>query len=208
MNWLYHIVRYALVHWGYLAVVVGLLGENTGLPLPGETVLMFASFLARKTSHLQLQWVIVSGIGAAILGDNLGFLMGRWLGPHLLNWMKKAFPLEDDIATARDQIQHHGPATVFWARYIFGLRTITGPVAGVLGMRWKTFLLYNALGAVSWVTAISVCGYEFANKFHTLLGFFEKASWIIEVAIFIIGYVLWRRKKKRVAQRMGNQKKA
>jgi membrane-associated protein len=96
--------------------------------------------------------------------------MGRWLGPHLLRWLENKFGLKDEVATARDQIQHHGPATVFWARYIFGLRTITGPVAGVLGMEWKVFLLYNALGAGTWVTAIAVCGYEFANTFQTLLG--------------------------------------
>lgn len=207
MNWLYHTVRYALIHWGYLAVVVGLLGESAGLPLPGETVLMFASFLAHKTSHLLLQWVIVGGIAAAMLGDNLGFLMGRWLGPHLIRWMENTFGLEDDIALARDQIEHHGAETVFWARYIFGLRTIAGPVAGALGMAWKKFLLYNVLGAATWVTAIALCGYEFANKFQTLLGFFEKASWIIEAAIFVIGYILWSRKKRRLAERGSKHKK-
>lgn len=202
MTWLYHAIRHALVHWGYLAVIAGLLGENAGLPLPGETVLMFASFLAHKTPQLQIGWVIASGIAAAIMGDNLGFFLGRWIGPRLLRWMEKTFGLKDDIAVAKDQIRHHGPATVFWARYIFELRTITGPVAGALGMEWKTFLLYNALGAATWVSAIALIGYGFANEFQTLLGFFEKLSWVVGVGIFVVGYILWRRKKKRVQQRI------
>ena len=207
MNFLYHIVRHALVHWGYLAVIAGLLGESAGLPLPGETVLMFASFLAHKTSELQIGWVIATGIGAAVLGDNLGFLVGRWLGPRLLRWLQRKFKMEEDIVTARDQIQRHGAATVFWARYIFGLRTVTGPVAGALGMEWREFLLFNALGAATWVPAIAISGYLFAKEFQTLLGFFEKASWIIGIGIFTVGYVLWRKKKKETKRRMQAQKK-
>lgn len=206
MNFLYHIVRHALVHWGYLAVIAGLLGESAGLPLPGETVLMFASFLAHKTSELQIGWVIAAGIGAAILGDNLGFLVGRRLGPRLLRWLQRRFKMEDEIVTARDQIQRHGAATVFWARYIFGLRTITGPVAGALGMEWREFFLFNALGAATWVPAIAIAGYLFAKKFQTLLGFFEKASWIIGVGIFTVGYFLWRKKKKETKRRLRSQK--
>lgn len=118
MHWLDHVVRHALLTWGYWAVLAGLLGENAGVPLPGETVLMFASFLAHKSPQLQLVWVIVIGTAAAITGDNLGFLLGRKLGSRLTRWMKKIFHLEDeDIGAAKDQIRRHGGATIFWARY-------------------------------------------------------------------------------------------
>ena len=124
------------------------------------------------------------------------------LGLRLLSWLKRKFRMEDDIVTAREQIRRRGPATVFWARYIFGLRTIVGPVAGDLEMKWKTFLIYNVLGAASWLTAISLCGSMFAKEFHTLLGFFKKASWVIGVGIFVIGYILWRLEKENVRERM------
>jgi membrane-associated protein len=202
MSWLAHIVRHALVHWGYLALFAGLLGENAGLPLPGETILMFAAFLSHKSNGLQLPWLILVGIAAAVAGDNLGFFIGRRLGPHLLGWMCSKFHMEDDIAAATDQIQRHGPATVFWARYIVGLRTIAGPVAGAMGMDWKTFLLYNGLGAASWVTATALVGYAFGNEFESLLSYFEKASWAITAGIFGIGYFLWRRKKKQVSEKI------
>lgn len=200
MSWLAQFVRHALVNWGYLALLVALLGENAGLPLPGETVLMFAAFLAHKEKGLSLPWLILVGIGAAIAGDNLGFAVGRWLGPRLLVWLRRKFHMDDDIAAATDQIRRHGPATVFWARYIVGLRTIAGPVAGALNMEWKTFLVYNALGAGTWVTTMALIGYAFANQFQSLLEYFEKASWAISAGIFGVGYFLWRREKKQVKE--------
>jgi membrane-associated protein len=105
------------------------------------------------------------------------------------------------VGAAKDQIRRHGAATIFWARYIFGLRTIAGPLAGMLGMEWKKFLLYNVLGAASWVTAMAFVGYAFSNEFDTLLGFFEKVSWLMALALFTIGYLLWRRQKKRYKER-------
>ena len=209
MHWLDHIARHALVHWGYWAVLGALLGENAGVPLPGESTLMFASFLAHKSGELQLLWVVVAGVGAAIMGDNLGFLLGRKLGFRLIRWMKKVFRLDDeDIAAAKDQIQRHGGLTVFFARYIFGLRTIAGPLAGVLGMEWKRFVFFNALGAATWVTAIALTGYAFANEFSSLLDYVEKASWAIAAGLFALGYYFWRRQKKNFKQRHGQDRAA
>lgn len=202
MEWIYHTVRYFLVHWGYWAILVGLIGENAGVPLPGETVLMFASFLSHRHTGLQIFWVIVVGTGAAILGDNAGFFVGRKLGPVLIKWMKKLLRMDDDdIGAAKDQVRRHGAATIFWARFIFGLRTVAGPLAGMLGMEWKRFVLFNALGAATWVTAMALIGYAFANEFQTLLGYFEKAAWILAAGLFIVGYLLWRRQKKHFKER-------
>jgi membrane protein DedA with SNARE-associated domain len=209
MHWLYHIVRHTLVHWGYWAVLAGLLSENAGLPMPGETVLMFASFLAHKHTGLDLKWVVVAGTAAAIIGDNLGYLLGHTLGSRLIRWMKKIFRMDDeDVAAAKDQVRRHGAATIFWARYIFGLRTIAGPLAGVLGMEWRKFVIYNALGAVTWVTSISLIGYAFAKEFQTLLGYFEKLSWAMAAGLLTLGYLLWRRQKKRFEERHRRQEAA
>lgn len=208
MHFFYQIIGHTLIRWGYLAVIAGLLGESAGLPLPGETTLMFASFLSHKTTHLHVTWVILAGIGAAIAGDNLGFLIGRHFGPRFLRWVGRTFSLKDDIAAARDQIQRHGPATVFWSRFIVGLRTITGPVAGALGMDWRPFLLFNALGGAVWVTTISLCGYFFAKEFQSVVGFFEKAAWIISVGIFCIGFFIWHRKKKHFRQEAQHERAA
>lgn len=110
--------------------------------------------------------------------------------------------MEEDIAVARDQIERHGKATVFWARYVFGLRTVTGPVAGALDMEWKEFLLYNAMGAATWVTSMALAGYLFAGAFRSFQDYFEKGSWAVSVGIFLAGYAVWRRRKKRYRERM------
>lgn len=201
VHWVYENVRYYLVHWGYWAVLIGLLGEDAGLPLPGETVLLFASFLAHKTHQLGLIWVILVGIFAATMGDNAGFLLGRHFGETLIRWIRKIFHLdEEDIRAAKDLIRRKGAVTVFWARYIFGLRTVAGPLAGMLGMPWKKFWLYNFLGAATWVTAIAVAGYLFANEFQTMLSYFETAGWGLAAFLFALGYFLWRRHKKKFRQ--------
>jgi len=198
MQFLYHTVRHLLVHWGYWAVFAGLLGEDAGLPLPGETVLMFAGFLSAKGTGLHLGWIILIGIGAATTGDNLGFLLGRKLGPRIIRWLKKVFRLDDEVIdVAKDQISRHGAATVFWARFIFGLRVVAGPLAGMLGMEWKEFFLFNALGAATWVTTIALLGFAFANQFSNLLTYFERVSWIMLIVLVAIGYLMWRYQKKR-----------
>lgn len=193
MHWLDHAVRYFLVHWGYWAVILGLMAEDAGLPVPGETTLMLASFLAHKHTGLRLVWIILCGIAAAAAGDNVGFWLGRRLGQRLIRWIQKVFRMDDhDIGAARSLIQRHGRPTVFVARFIFGLRTVAGPLAGVLGMDWKKFLVFNFLGAAVWVTSMAVIGYVVATEFETLVGFFEKASWAISVGLFVAGYLFWR----------------
>ena len=201
-------VREALLRWGYLALAGGLLGEDAGLPLPGETILMLASFLAHKTHQLALGLIILIGVCAAVIGDNLGFLLGRWLGRRLLRWFREKLGWEEDVAAATDQIRRHGSATVFWSRFIFGLRTVAGPVAGALGMEWKRFLVANALGAATWVTVIAVTGYVCANGFHTMLGYFEKGSLVISGCLFLIGYLYWRSKRRQLRERSAGSGRA
>lgn len=206
---MYHTIRYLLVHWGYWAILLGLLAENAGVPVPGETVLMFSSFLAHDSGKLSLVCVILVGILAATAGDNLGFWLGHTFRKKFVSWLKKIFRMDDqDIGAARDLIRRHGAMTVFWARYIFGLRTIAGPVAGTLDMPWKKFLLFNALGAATWVTAMALIGYAFANEFETLLGYFEKVSWAMAGGLFALGYYLWHRQKKKFRQRETERKAA
>jgi membrane protein DedA with SNARE-associated domain len=198
MHWIYHIVRHLLLAWGYWAVLAALLAEDAGLPLPGETVLIFASFLSHKSGSMQLGWIIAIGILAAVMGDNIGYLLGHKFGPTLIRWTKAIVRLDDeDIRAAKDLIRRRGGTTIFFARFIFGLRTVAGPLAGMLDMAWKKFFLYNILGAAAWVTTIAVAGFLFANTFDTFLNYFETAGWALAAGLFALGYILWRRQKKR-----------
>lgn len=198
MHWIYHIIRHLLLSWGYWAILAALLAEDAGLPLPGETVLIFASFLSHKSGSMQLGWIIAIAIFAAVMGDNIGYLLGRKFGPTLIRMTKAIVRLnEEDIRVAKDLIRRHGGLTIFFARFIFGLRTVAGPLAGMLDMTWKKFFLYNILGAAAWVTTIAVAGFLFANAFDTFLSYFETTGWALAAGLFTLGYILWRRQKKR-----------
>ncbi len=209
MHWIAHTVRHFLLAWGYWAVLAGLLAEDAGIPVPGETVLMFASFLAHKSSLLHLYFLIPVGVAAATMGDNVGFFLGRKFGRTLIRWMKKIFHLEDeDVDAAKDLLRRRGAMTIFFARFIFGLRTVTGPLAGMLGMEWKRFVVFNFLGAAAWVSSICFIGYAFANEFDTLVGYFEKAGWAMAAGLLTLGYILWRRHKKRYREQQEHKRAA
>ncbi|HEX5423979.1 MAG TPA: DedA family protein [Candidatus Acidoferrales bacterium] len=208
-NWFDQAIRAWIAHWGYLAVAANLLCENMGLPVPGETALMFSSFLANKGTSLQLYYIIPIGIAACTLGDNVGFLIGRKYGRTLIRWVKKVFrQTDEDIAAAKDLIRRHGNTSVFWARFVFGFRTVAGPFAGMLGMEWRDFLLYNFLGAVLWVTTIALLAYFISNEFGSLVGYVEKASWSISIGLFTLGYLAWRHYKKNYRRRIRAHKAA
>lgn len=124
------------------------------------------------------------------MGDCLGYWLGRHFGQTLIRWARTLLRLEDDdLQAARRLIASHGGRTIFIARFIFGLRTIAGPMAGSLGMQWVRFFKFNMLRASVWVTALAFVGYAFASEFQSLLGYIEKASWGISGALFLAGYL-------------------
>jgi membrane protein DedA with SNARE-associated domain len=163
------VLRTALVHYGYWAVAVALLVENAGVPVPGETVLLLASFMAYAERDLRLSWIIVVGTIAATLGDNLGFVLGYYGGRPLLERYQAVFRIQrKTLARGESLFARFGAVTVFFARFVFGMRIIAGPMAGVLRMPWRTFVIFNFLGAAVWVTTISSAGYLFGRHWERL----------------------------------------
>ena len=166
--------------FGYWAVLLALLGENAGLPVPGETVLLYASFLAYSEHRLQLAWIIVAGICACTLGDNVGYFIGHRGGRPLLERHQRWFRVNPQAFARGERLfEQHGAAAIFWARFIFGMRIIAGPLAGVLSMPWRKFLLFNFLGAVVWVSAVATIGYVFGREFESVLSTFEHVNLIV-----------------------------
>src|SRR5208283_2917106 len=162
---LFELLRSALVHYGYWAVAVALLLENAGVPLPGETVLLLASFLAYSERELTLGWIIIIGTAAAAVGDNGGYALGHYGGRPVLERYRSFFRISD-AALARGErlFARYGAVTISFARFVFGMRVIAGPLAGVLRMHWKRFAVFNLMGAALWVSAISSAGYFFGSQ--------------------------------------------
>lgn len=193
-------LREAVVHYGYWAVGAALLLENTGIPVPGETILLLASFLAYSQRELQLSWIIVVGIVAATLGDNFGFIAGYYGGRPLLDRYQSAFRIENATLRKGEQLfGRYGAATIFFARFVFGMRIIAGPLAGVLRMPWKKFLIFNFLGATLWVSAISTAGYLFGRHWNRLENAIRKFDLAVAIGALVVIVALWwwnRRKAK------------
>ena len=179
---------------GYWTVAVVLLLENAGVPVPGETVLLLAGFLTFSQHHFRLPWVIAVGVAAATFGDNLGYAIGCYGGRRLLNRYRQLFHISPaQISQGERLFEKHGAVTVFFARFIFGMRIITGPLAGVLRMHWKDFALFNFLGALAWVTAVACSGYLFGRQWQTLVRWVGDVDILLAVIVaLVIVAVVWR----------------
>jgi len=191
------VLRSAVVHYGYWAVAVALLLENAGVPVPGETILLLASFLAYSERELQLGWIIAVGIVAATLGDNLGFALGYYGGRPLLERYQSIFRIQSKTLMRGESLfARFGAVTVFFARFIFGMRIITGPLAGVLRMPWRKFLVYNFLGAAVWVTAISSAGFLFGRHWERLQRDVRRFDLGVAILVLLAVAFLWWRSRR------------
>ncbi len=195
------LLRNAVVQYGYWAVGCALLLENAGIPVPGETVLLLSSFLAYSEHDLRLGWIIVVATIAATLGDNLGFALGYYGGRPLLARYQSIFRIRNStIRRGEDLFARYGAVTVFFARFVFGMRIVAGPMAGALRMSWRKFLLFNLMGAVVWVTAVSSAGYLFGRHWDRLEQGLKRFDLLaLTFAVLIAAYLWWRNRNTGAA---------
>lgn len=140
-----------LGHYGYWAVGAVVLVEDFGVPAPGETILLAAGVYA-GAGRLSIVAVAVIAFTAAVVGDNIGYLIGRSGGRAFVHrWGRYVFLTPNRFAAAEAFFGRHGGKIVTVARFIEGLRQANGIIAGTTGMRWRRFLAFNALGAALWV---------------------------------------------------------
>ena len=189
--------------WGYLAVFLFVAIESTGIPFPGETMLIIAAAYA-GAGHLQIPFVIGAAAAGAIIGDNLGYWIGRTGGRALaLRYGTYVRLDEKKLAVAERFFQRHGDKTVFFGRFIAVLRAWAAFLAGVNHMPWPKFFLFNALGGITWATLWGILAFELGHNLPLL----EKVSrdvgyagLAVAVAAAIVIYVLYRR-ARRIAGR-------
>jgi membrane-associated protein len=191
------LLRDALARYGYWAVGAALLLENAGIPVPGETVLLLASFMAYSERTLRLPWIMLIATAAATLGDNLGFAIGYYGGRPLLARYRAIFKIrERTLDRGEELFSRYGAVTVFFARFVFGMRVIAGPLAGVLRMPWRKFMVFNLLGAVLWVTVISAVGYLFGQHWEELTRSVKRIDASVAILIFLLAiFLLWKSRR-------------
>jgi membrane-associated protein len=182
---------------GYPLIFALIAIETMGIPVPGETALITASIVASR-GRLEIEVVIAIAAAAAILGDNVGFAIGRKLGRRLLT---APGPLLHHrrrvIAIGEPFFDRHGPKAVFLGRWVTGLRITAAWMAGVTRMPWPTFLFWNALGGIAWATSVALVAYfvgHSAEKFIHIAGLGGAVA--VVVGGLLLWFVLWLRRRR------------
>jgi membrane protein DedA with SNARE-associated domain len=193
---------------GYPAVTLFVMIESSGIPFPGETMLLLASFYAAIDHHLQLPIIIACAALGAIVGDNLGYYAGRTGGRALVERFGRYFFLKPQhLDHAEKFFAKHGDKTVFFGRFIAILRTWSAFLAGVNHMPWRTFLSYNAAGGILWATIYGTLGYLAGRFFHDNFAQVERLArtlgWIgagLAVVAVVAAFVIYRLLRARRSQ--------
>ncbi len=192
-----------IVQYGYGALFAVLFVESFGLPLPGETFLVAASFLAVQ-GQLNIWLVGLTAWAAAVLGDNVGYAIGRFGGRRLVARYGARIGISAERLKKTERFfAHYGPEVVIIARFFPVLRQLNGIVAGSTGMDWKRFVFYNALGGLLWVGAWSSGVYYFGHQIEVWLLRVHKAGlWLASaLALTLLVVAAYRAISKRLHSR-------
>jgi membrane protein DedA with SNARE-associated domain len=173
--------------------------ETMGIPVPGETALFTGGLLA-ASDHLRIEIVVAVGAAGAIVGDNIGFAIGRRLGRRLL---LAPGPLARHrrrvIELGEPFFERHGPKAVFLGRWITGLRITSAWLAGANRMSWPTFLFWNAFGGLAWATSIALLAYFVGRGAERILHLAGLGGAVVVIAGAAVAWLLVRRRERVAA---------
>ncbi len=192
-----------LDRYGYPLVTVFVGIESSGIPFPGETMLVTAAVYA-GTGHLSIAGVIVAGALGAIIGDNLGYTAGRYGGRALITRYGRYVRLRPEhLSYAEKFFERHGDKTVFLGRFVAILRAWAAFLAGTNRMRWPKFLLFNAAGGIIWAIVYGLLGYTLGNNLpllHKVISILGIGGVVVAVIVVIVAVVVWRRRRSSRAR--------
>jgi membrane protein DedA with SNARE-associated domain len=191
-----------LEHYGLWAIFLLVLIEDFGIPVPGETVIIAASIYA-GSGRLNVVGVGVVAFVAAVLGDNIGYAIGRFGGRRLVDrWGKYVFLTPERLDKAEEFFDRQGAKIITIARFIEGLRQANGIIAGIAKMHWLRFLAYNALGAALWVGTWVSIGYFAGQHINTIYGVITRYSLYVAIAAVVVIVALIARHVMRKRRRL------
>ena len=169
-----------LEHHGYPVLFASLLVNNFGVPVPAESVLLTAAGLARD-GHFRLPLVYLTGVVAAVSGDNAGFLLGRRLGREVLAHRFSLLLTPKRIAWLDRLLDRWGAGAIFFVRFVPGVSTVSAVLAGSSNLPWRNYLLGNVSGALAWVAWVCTLGYygsEWGERLKPVWAGVHRATWI------------------------------
>src|SRR5437764_119824 len=191
------LIEQYMLAYGYWAVFFGVMLENAGLPIPGETILLVAGYFA-STGVFRAPLVMLVAATGAVIGDNIGFAIGHHYGRAFLLKVGRFFFLTPKrVEHMENYFKSHGNKTILVARFITGLRVFAALLAGASKMPWRVFVVYNVTGAVLWSVVITTLGYLFGQSLPLLVKWVGRTGTILLVAGIVILIVAWRVRRHR-----------
>lgn len=189
-------------HVGYPLLFLMVMAESSGALVPGETALITASVLASQ-GKLQIEAVIALAAAAAIIGDNIGYVIGRKGGRWVLERPGRFYGQRQEVLRVGEPFfERHGPKAVFFGRFILGLRVWASWLAGTTRMHWRSFVLWNALGGITWAVAVGLIAYFLGHSAGNAIKNFGLYGLV--AALVGIFSALWLHRRHR--QRSGAQR--
>jgi membrane protein DedA with SNARE-associated domain len=186
--------------FAYLVVGLVIGVESMGVPLPGETTLIAAALLASQ-HNLNIVFVIAAAAAGAIVGDSIGYFIGRKAGRGLFERLGRRFHhfSEERIVKAEKYFHKYGVWTVFFGRFVALLRIFAGPMAGMLRMHYPRFLAANAAGGIAWSATIGVVAYKIGDNADKIFG--QVSVWaLVVIGVALVGaYAVYKIRKRRNA---------
>ncbi|WP_370664309.1 DedA family protein [Neokomagataea thailandica] len=172
-----------------------------GLPLPAESIIIASSLYAGSTHHLEIQWIVVATVIGAIMGDNLGYLIGHRFGFGLLRKHGTKVGLtEERLLLGRYLFKKHGGIIVFLGRFVAILRVFVALLAGANRMPWMTFLFYNALGGLAWGGGYAIITYQLGKQIEKITGPVGITLAVLGVLCLVSGFLFLKKNEKRLTE--------
>jgi len=176
--------------YGYVAIFALVMIESAGIPLPGETILITASIYASTTRGLDIRFVIGAAAAGAIVGDNIGFWVGRTCGQALLTRWGYLIGLDErKLKLGQYLFMRHGGKIVFFGRFVALLRALAAILAGLNRFSPFRFFIFNAAGGIAWATVFGLGGYLFGQNVHRIAG---PIGWAGLALTLLAAFILWR----------------
>ena len=191
-----------LLDYGLVLLFLLVAVESAGVPVPGETALVAAAVLAAPPHHnYSLVAVIAVGAAAAIVGDNVGYWLGRVGGRRLIyRWDFVARHADKVLPPSERFFRRHGPKTVFFGRFIAILRVTSAWLAGISHMQWWRFLAWNAAGGIIWAAGISILAYYAGQAVADSINRYGLYAVIVLIAVGVVGFLGVRAWRRRVVE--------
>jgi membrane protein DedA with SNARE-associated domain len=195
-------VTHLLLSYWLILLFAAVAVESAGIPVPGETTLIAAAILATpQHHHYSLVAVIAVAAAGAIVGDNVGYWLGRKGGrPLLERWGPVRRYADKALPPAEIFFQKHGAKAVFFGRFIAFLRVTAAWLAGISHMPWWRFLLWNAAGGIFWATGVSLLAYQFGKAAADAVGRYGLYGVAAIVVVGLVVFVGLRAWKKRMLE--------